>query len=328
MMPSMSSSLPPTATDHLVQDAGRLYEEASRCAAAGFWRAALVLVGAALEAGLVATACRLEHDLREQGLWPSTGEPSRWTLGQSIELAIKAGWLPAQRPGGDLFASLDGDVGDAVEFLNRVRTMAVHPAAITRDAIAPDFGDVEHMKPTYEVFEGVMSAVFERLRCVVDEGRTDPDKALLSEPARTTLRGHIERLAAANGIAWRTDETEWRVSEGDLSARWIRTTPLLREVDYWVALHEIIHLLCQLETALPDGVSTDFANELLVWQVARMIALIEPSSAVWREMELMFEAQGEAPPTELAQDMHKLAPPLGSKLAFKRGLPASSWEHT
>jgi hypothetical protein len=304
--------------DHLVQDAGRLYEEASRCAAAGCWRAALVLVGSALEAGLVATACRLEPELRERGLWPRTGEPSKWTLGQSIELAVKAGWLPALRPGGDLLASLDGDVGDAVEFLNRVRALAVHPAASTRDSVAPDFGDVEHMKPTFEVCEGIMAAVFERLQGVVVQGRVDPDQALLIERDRTQLREHIDRLVSGNGITWRTDETEWRVSEGHLGERWIRTPPLLREVDYWVALHEVVHILCQLETALADGVSTDFANELLVWQVTRAIALIEPSAAAWREMELVFQARDEAPPVELAKEMHQLAPPPGFALVFKR----------
>jgi hypothetical protein len=306
--------------DQLVQDAGRLYEEASRCAGAGCWRAALVLIGSALEAGIVATACRLEPRLREQGLWPSSGEPSRWTLGQAIGLAVSAGWLPAQRPDGDLFASLDGDVGDALEFLNRVRAMAVHPAATARNEIAPDFGDVEHMRPTFEVFEGIMAAVFERLRDAVVEGRdADPDSALLDGPTRTALFGHITRLMSANGIVWRTDETEWRVSEGDIGERWIRTTPLLREVDYWVALHEIVHILFQLETALSDGVSTDFGSELLVWQITRAVALITPSSAAWREMELVLVGRDEAPPAGVAESMHELATPAGSTFAFKPG---------
>jgi len=113
-----------------------------------------------------------------------------------------------------------------------------------------------------------MAAVFERLRDVVDERPdADPDLALLAGPARTALCAHITRLVSANSIAWRTDEREWRVSEGDIGERWIRTTPLLREVDYWVALHETVHILFQLETALSDGISTNFSSELRVWQI-------------------------------------------------------------
>ena len=81
-----------------------------------------------------------------------------------------------------MFAPLLGDVGDAVGFLNRVRSFAVHPAAAGRDEIAPDFADVEHMQVTYEVFDGIMAGAFERLRDVVVEGATpDPDDALLSD---------------------------------------------------------------------------------------------------------------------------------------------------
>ncbi len=72
----------------LVETAGSLYDEAGRCAQAGCWRGALVLIGSALEASIVATACCPE--LRERGLWPRNGDPTRWTLGQAIDLATAA----------------------------------------------------------------------------------------------------------------------------------------------------------------------------------------------------------------------------------------------
>jgi hypothetical protein len=97
-------------------------------------------------------------------LWPAA---TRLTLGPLIKLAVEEEWLPVQRPDGDLFASLDGEVGDAVVFLNHVRKMAVHPAASARDEIAPDFNDVAHMQPTFDVFEGIMTAVFGHLRDAV-----------------------------------------------------------------------------------------------------------------------------------------------------------------
>jgi hypothetical protein len=45
--------------------------------------------------------------------------------------------------------------------------MAVHPGARAREQITPDFVDVEHMRPTYEVFDGIAAAVFERLARVI-----------------------------------------------------------------------------------------------------------------------------------------------------------------
>jgi hypothetical protein len=158
----------------LVETAGSLYEEAGRCAQAGCGRAALVLIGSALEASIVATACCLEPELRGRRLWPN-GDPTRWTLGQAIDLATHAGWLPSQQTDRDSLASLGGDVGDAVRFLNDVRKMAVHPGAHAREQITPDFSDIEHMRPTYEAFDGVAGAVFQRLaRTVHTELQSSP----------------------------------------------------------------------------------------------------------------------------------------------------------
>jgi len=68
----------------------------------------------------------------------------------------------------DLFALLSGEVGDAVQFLSRLRIMATHPGNYVLAEIAPDFGDPSAMKPTYQIVEGVTAAVFERLSKVVN----------------------------------------------------------------------------------------------------------------------------------------------------------------
>ena len=154
------------AVRELVRLAGELHEEAQRCASAGCWRAALILTGSALEAGIVASACCLEPELRARELWPSR-DPSRWTLGQAVEVAIGAGWLPCGRPGEGLTGKLDGEVGDAIAFLVAVRNMATHPMSVMRHELAPDFADVTHMRVTYEVCEGIMAAVFERLNAAI-----------------------------------------------------------------------------------------------------------------------------------------------------------------
>lgn len=149
----------------LVALSGELDKEAERCAEANCWRAALVLLSSSVEAALLATACYLEPKLRARKLWPG-GDPTAWGLHRLASLANRAGWLPSvlsDATDEDLFASLAGEVGDAVAFVRSVRNMAAHPGAYVRESMRPDFDDVEHMRPTYEIFNGIANKVFERL---------------------------------------------------------------------------------------------------------------------------------------------------------------------
>lgn len=153
---------------HLVSVVESLRLEAQKCAEAECWRAALVLIGSTIEAGIIATACVSEHELREQGLWPRRADPTQWTVGDALHLATKAGWLPVQSQDARSTDALAGNVGDAMRFLIEVRNMAVHPGAHVREQRLPDFTNVEHMQPTYEVCEGIMAVVFEHLSNVVE----------------------------------------------------------------------------------------------------------------------------------------------------------------
>jgi hypothetical protein len=162
MMPVMAS-LTEDQLIHLTNTAGALYGEAGRCAEARCWRAALMLIGSAVEAAITATACCFEPELRAQEIWPTRKDPIQWTLGDAINLARSAGWLLSRKQDADYMALLDGEVGDAVKFLNQVRNMAVHPGAHARASGRPDFDDAQDMQPTYEIFDGIMAAVFDRL---------------------------------------------------------------------------------------------------------------------------------------------------------------------
>jgi hypothetical protein len=154
-----------------------LFDEADRCAGAGFWRAAVLLLGEGVEAGLVATLACFEPELRAQGAWRSKGAPTTWTLGQALQVARAAGWLPARATAtseDDLFAPLRGEIGDAVGFLLSVRNMVSHPGAHVRAEVRPDLADPDHMRPTYEVLRGVASQVFEQLRLALETASADP----------------------------------------------------------------------------------------------------------------------------------------------------------
>lgn len=165
---------------HLVAAAVSLHTEADRCAEAGCWRAALILIGSAVEAAITATAVALEPELRERGLWPSgrCDDPTRWTLGIAIGVAIRAGWLPAPEPDqqADVSDTLGGSLGDATRFVNSLRNMATHPGANLREPVRPDFADVENARMSCRVFQEIAGEVFAQLAGAVNHelGRARP----------------------------------------------------------------------------------------------------------------------------------------------------------
>jgi hypothetical protein len=160
----LSFTLSPEQVRDLVTWAGELRDEAERCVAAEAWRAGVVLLGSAVEAGILATLCSLEPELRDGGWWPSK-DPTRWTLGDLVHVARNAGVLPHElaAPQSDVFATLEGSIGDAALFLGRVRNMLIHPGAYSREPVRPDTAEPEHMRPTYAILSGISDQVFDHL---------------------------------------------------------------------------------------------------------------------------------------------------------------------
>jgi hypothetical protein len=166
-MNAQKSTTTPDQMDALVALAEDLFHEAERCAQAGLWRAAILAIGGSVEAAIVATASRLEPQLRESGVWPRKQDPLKWQLGEATDLARNAGWFgtsaPASATGNDMFEPLQGEIGDAVRFLVSVRNMLVHPGAYVRAEVHPDFADADHMKPTYDILSGITADVLGHL---------------------------------------------------------------------------------------------------------------------------------------------------------------------
>jgi hypothetical protein len=104
----------------------RYREEAGKSADAGAFTAATVMMGSALEAQLLCTVRMAEHVLRPANQWPS-GDPLDWTLGKIVKAANDAGW----------FATVGPALPAAIEAVNRVRVVCVHPAAYIRDGAWP-----------------------------------------------------------------------------------------------------------------------------------------------------------------------------------------------
>lgn len=154
----------------LVDLANAFHIEAQACAEASRWRSALVFMGSFVEAGLLGTAFCCEPELRRDGLWPHPCQTPihKWELGSLVRMAIKAGWLRSRTAeGGDLFEQLDGDEGDAVRFLSRIRNTALHPGNYVMAGLDVDFDDPQHMQPTYEIVSSIAGMVFEKLADVL-----------------------------------------------------------------------------------------------------------------------------------------------------------------
>lgn len=160
----------PVQLQRFVKVARDCHAEAEACAKLSRWRGAIVFIASCIEAGVLATACCCEPELRRRRLWPCQGEKPlhAWELGPLLGLAVKAGWLPSQiDERANLLDQLDGDVGGAVRFVSRLRNAALHPGNYIMTGLAADFADVAHMEPAYQVASGIADAMFEKLGDVI-----------------------------------------------------------------------------------------------------------------------------------------------------------------
>jgi hypothetical protein len=151
--------------DRVVAVTNECTREAERCVETGLYRPACVLMGAGLEGALLSTAMLAEPSLKEDGLWPSRRGVDRDALelhlGELVDLAIAAKWIPADYRGLKLKLD-DGDLGNAVDWLKWLRNL-VHPGAFVREMGGDELGRV-----AFENASGVLGKVYEELTAVLD----------------------------------------------------------------------------------------------------------------------------------------------------------------
>jgi hypothetical protein len=149
----------------VVELAVTYHDEAVRCAGAGAHYAACIMVGAAVEAALLATAAIYRDDLSDSPIWPKRKDGKAaledLTLAELTCLARDAGWLPALGRGEQRHLS-DSEVGDAVDFLRGLRNLAVHPGRHVRNDAEVQLGEV-----AYRNAYGVLQAVFDETYKVI-----------------------------------------------------------------------------------------------------------------------------------------------------------------
>lgn len=139
----------------VVDLAVKYHDGAVNCADDGHFHAACILIGAAMEAELLAMAFAFENELKGNPWWPK-GRPETWDLVTLTNLALETGWLPSRDPDS---ASDDlpsrGDVVEMLDFVRDTRNRAAHPGRCVRD-----FGP-EPDQATYETAFRIVRTTFD-----------------------------------------------------------------------------------------------------------------------------------------------------------------------
>jgi hypothetical protein len=98
----------------------------------------------------------------------------------------------------------------------------------------------------------------------------------LDERDAHEFTAHVVDLCAAADAAWRPDPSaSVDRAEGSFDSREFRSPPIVHEIDYFTALHELGHLTLDLPEFQEEQLLLD--NEETVWRWALDEALVYPS---------------------------------------------------
>jgi hypothetical protein len=136
----------------VIQLADDFEMEAARCADAGAFHAAGLMVSCALEAMLLANVLAFEPDMERDGIWPAGKRPpEEWHLPELVKFHLDHGWIADDDPAQQL--------GEAVEAMNELRNVIAHPGRLIRDALGSEFDE-----RVFAGMFGVLHATFEETR--------------------------------------------------------------------------------------------------------------------------------------------------------------------
>jgi hypothetical protein len=148
--------------------------EATRCAEAGSWYAACLMVGCALEAALLANVLALEPDMHADGTWPGGRKPpEEWGLADLIHFHLDQGWIVAPADPETFDAA---DLGHAVGIVTFIRNVVAHPGRLIREAPAIVLGE-----QAFATLYGILQETFEETNKLYEKdvgADTDPTMPL------------------------------------------------------------------------------------------------------------------------------------------------------
>jgi hypothetical protein len=130
--------------------------EAERCRQIGAYLAGCVMLGSALEAGLLLMAeCQVDN-VKASARVPKTNRgapkpPQKWTLGELIDVGKDMTWLPAA----------PGDVGDYASAVQKTRNL-VHAGTYVTEHAGLDIGE-EDYESAYTVVQAAFNWLDSRI---------------------------------------------------------------------------------------------------------------------------------------------------------------------
>lgn len=167
----------------------RYEQEAKTSAGAGAYLAGCVMLGSALEAGLLAMVECFRDEVKQTNSAPRDKHgklkpSSRWKLSELLDVARELDWLPAKLSANANItleeALSKGEIGDFVEVVREIRNL-VHPTKYVREY--PDTTiKKEHFKDCYNIVRITFDHLFEHLTSTLEK----EVKSIQKETSRVT----------------------------------------------------------------------------------------------------------------------------------------------
>ena len=111
------------------------------------------MAACAIEALLLANVLAFEPDMERDGTWPESRKPpEQWHLPELVRFHRDQGWIKADDP-------LAPQLAEAVEAMNELRIVLVHPGRLIRDA-----HEFESDDRIFSGMFGVLHATFDHTR--------------------------------------------------------------------------------------------------------------------------------------------------------------------
>lgn len=177
------------------------YREARKCEKARAYLPGCAMLGAALEAGLIAMMHCFAEEVVECGSLPlAKGDIKpllEWKLAELLRIAKKLGWLPAGLQLGQAWDTKHANIGDHAEVVRILRNL-VHPASYLAEHTGKRVTS-RHLSHSFEVLDATRKHLLRKLNAsirVALEAEVAPSKRM--ELARQSSRATMSPRRVAH----------------------------------------------------------------------------------------------------------------------------------
>jgi hypothetical protein len=170
--------------------AGTYYREAHRCKDGKAYLAGCIVIGAALEASLLAFANCYPGEARSSTVAPTKGgtiKPlAKWSLAELLAVAKEQGWLPSSLSLDEEWNGKKAQIGDWAEELRKIRNI-IHPVRHMLDLPRKRITK-RYLEGAFEIFEVatdyLLNKIYESLRSAVEVDNEDGNTPENPQPTK------------------------------------------------------------------------------------------------------------------------------------------------